>query len=796
MAGVSITRDPSHWADYSKFVAFTASRGDKDLVVGTPTSLVKATGDKLWNPWRTEKSKRDNDFVRDAFRTSVLGLFGLTSGEENRLPATVKKAMELGEYGKGKPLSVRRIKTVDAAVMRLISANCGKKLPVDPGFEVEELEDLNGAESNARKVFDNRKNYDAVLERISADVYRGKDFRLPENESNSFVDAPYGMCTAKKAPLYGFMVNGRQLPVPAKEGETADIERFVNLSLAEELTERKPVVRWSLNGEKPGDFIPLNPENPLARDGGIGLIVTGPNAAKVVTRDELELKRTAMYFGGQTSFYLAGRLRTNDSVFRAGEKPVSDMRGDVVCTSNIVRSPDGSGYDIVVRQKMNNVVGLTNAGTSRMRCHFDPMNPGSWSATCTYHVELKGGKPVFSYKEKPEVRASLPKPISQKKFNSQVWKFAQAHKDEIIQAMGDGDAREWWSRFDEGERAEMFNQAVKNTIEAATNESAPVNVLAIASNLYATHLKVLPSKDAVNFELELAQAQADGVFDNENVYRSALGQIGAETYRDGSARLTGEEERSFSKKPGRRCTRTTIGRVRGCMLNGRQIRVPSGPDDKTTVKGAVGQFLLSALPAKRKAIGSNDLRKAGVQVPEAAGGGFVDLRNNPANLMKVAGLIGDRAVAKDLAGLVATGDGGFKAVTAKELALNRVAVSFCQQSSQRMAQRIIQHDARRLGGRLLFDPNDDRTVYTTNVVPADDGYDVIVRQDIKGITGIDRGGKGKVTFDPKKTGGLGTISLQCTYHIGMEGGRPKVTFKESPHGIQEYSKLLPSNPEP
>ena len=285
MAGVNIGRMLPDWADYGKFVDFAKSGdvGDKTLVVGTPSNLVKATGDRIGKLRRTDAEKEANNGVRDLFRTSVLKLFRLKPNEESKLPASVKKAMELDDNNKGKPLSVRRIKTVDAAIRKLVAADLGKKLSVSPDFERGELFGQEGDQGKggaqlACKVFGNRKAYDGVLGQISMDVYRDSKSRIPEKERKRFVAEPYCMCNGQKGPLFGFMVNGRQVPVPKKSGDTAEIERFVNLSLAKELTERKPIKRLLLNGERPGDFIPLKPADPLAGNGGVGLIVTGKNA--------------------------------------------------------------------------------------------------------------------------------------------------------------------------------------------------------------------------------------------------------------------------------------------------------------------------------------------------------------------------------------------------------------------------------------------------------------------------------------------------------------------------------------
>ena len=61
---------------------------------------------------RSGSLKETNDRVRELFRQTVADMFG---GVE-RIPESVLKAMKLEDYGKGKPLSARRINLVKAAV--------------------------------------------------------------------------------------------------------------------------------------------------------------------------------------------------------------------------------------------------------------------------------------------------------------------------------------------------------------------------------------------------------------------------------------------------------------------------------------------------------------------------------------------------------------------------------------------------------------------------------------------------------------------------------------------------------
>ena len=61
---------------------------------------------------RLASLKKANNITRDAFMKAVSDMFG----GMNRIPASVKEAMKLEDYGKGKPLTARRILAVKDAI--------------------------------------------------------------------------------------------------------------------------------------------------------------------------------------------------------------------------------------------------------------------------------------------------------------------------------------------------------------------------------------------------------------------------------------------------------------------------------------------------------------------------------------------------------------------------------------------------------------------------------------------------------------------------------------------------------
>ena len=79
--------------------------------------------DKVGKLGRSTSAREANNVTREIFRQSVAAMFG----SEDRIPPEVKNAMKLGDYGKGKPLTARRIIAVKAAV-----ENALKNFPVEP----------------------------------------------------------------------------------------------------------------------------------------------------------------------------------------------------------------------------------------------------------------------------------------------------------------------------------------------------------------------------------------------------------------------------------------------------------------------------------------------------------------------------------------------------------------------------------------------------------------------------------------------------------------------------------------
>ena len=116
MAGVTFN------ADFKRFVEWANSGDVKDKSIANASvqlgklEVLTKSGDgvgliaKLFK--RTVGHARDNDATRKLFRDAVTNMFG----GESKIPASVKKAMIMSDYNKGKPLTARRILAVKVAI--------------------------------------------------------------------------------------------------------------------------------------------------------------------------------------------------------------------------------------------------------------------------------------------------------------------------------------------------------------------------------------------------------------------------------------------------------------------------------------------------------------------------------------------------------------------------------------------------------------------------------------------------------------------------------------------------------
>ena len=97
--------------------------GEKNTVVGAGplagrTIVAKTSFDFIGNVGRRQESRDVNNDVRELFKQAIADLF---HGESN-IPMSVLDAMKLANFGKGKPLTARRILAVKAAIDQAAAA--------------------------------------------------------------------------------------------------------------------------------------------------------------------------------------------------------------------------------------------------------------------------------------------------------------------------------------------------------------------------------------------------------------------------------------------------------------------------------------------------------------------------------------------------------------------------------------------------------------------------------------------------------------------------------------------------
>ena len=101
-------------ANPAKSEAIARITGREDALAGRTISA--ATGDRVrgvfhWGG-RSDDNETKNNETRALFKQAVSNMFG----GENKIPESVKKAMALGDYNQGKPLTARRIIAVQKAL--------------------------------------------------------------------------------------------------------------------------------------------------------------------------------------------------------------------------------------------------------------------------------------------------------------------------------------------------------------------------------------------------------------------------------------------------------------------------------------------------------------------------------------------------------------------------------------------------------------------------------------------------------------------------------------------------------
>ena len=174
---------------------------ESKLVPDGEVRTIKAAGglDFVGNVGRLSKYKTTNDSVRRLFRETVAGMFGC----EEDIPDSVLKVMKLEDYGKGKPLTARRITAVKNAI-EAFAKDDNASAKADGDKAVEKLfksrgflgempqEEINELKNTVREIFDTCTSADAreiLRKNIVLIVLRGDDSIRSKEEIKAKADA-------------------------------------------------------------------------------------------------------------------------------------------------------------------------------------------------------------------------------------------------------------------------------------------------------------------------------------------------------------------------------------------------------------------------------------------------------------------------------------------------------------------------------------------------------------------------------------------------------------------------------
>lgn len=196
-------------ADFKIFTDFaaTAKQGtraqlESKIELGGEVRTIKSAGglDFVGNVGRLSKHKDANNAVRNIFRETVARMFG----GEGHIPESVLKVMKLEDYGKGKPLTARRITEVKNAIeafaneAKASADQAIEKLFRSRAFFKEmpqnESDELKRIVSDIFETCDSAMAREVMGENIVAICLRGDDVIRSEEDIKSKADAIKANC--------------------------------------------------------------------------------------------------------------------------------------------------------------------------------------------------------------------------------------------------------------------------------------------------------------------------------------------------------------------------------------------------------------------------------------------------------------------------------------------------------------------------------------------------------------------------------------------------------------------------
>ncbi len=140
---MKINIDSLPFARFTDFARAQMAKGNGKSVARTAdlpegflgSHVVRTSTDAAYKLFRPDSEKAENNSVRQLFRKTVSDMFG----GEDKIPADVRAAMKMADYGKGRPLTARRIMAVANAIERHAQGENGLTAAFVAGKVVDEV---------------------------------------------------------------------------------------------------------------------------------------------------------------------------------------------------------------------------------------------------------------------------------------------------------------------------------------------------------------------------------------------------------------------------------------------------------------------------------------------------------------------------------------------------------------------------------------------------------------------------------------------------------------------------------
>ena len=499
MAIAKLNQNSELLARFNAFVTAAKGAGKDDVFVqdeaeGQQFALRRSAEDKIGKCGRGDALKQANDNVRDVFKQTVLGMLG--KHDETELDDELRTALRLDDYGKGKPLSARRILAVNAVIQKEIALN------VNAEFVNTEMADTQG---KIRSSIDNRQ-LESLFVQTCFDVFRAGGRRPTEDELQLFRNDPYAK-VEMGGPGHFFLLNGDAFPAPANVNDTSAIKKFASSFLFGGLPPGREIPQQASRNLNVGEFVPMESladganvtsqmlANKLLDDAddndraafisklndlpdalGGGIVVTD-QGAKLVTRRERELFQAMVYCCQQSTLSFGQAFLTQHEDALGGS--VNTIQKKMQNTLNVIRADDG--YDVVMRSKIPFAsVGDFDVGVGVTA--YDPEHLPVVEVEAVIHIgwsDTDGGHPTVTAKtgdHAPKVTLLTAEPISKAEFKSRMRQIVE--RGGVTAMFGDNPlARKWYMSLPKSERKALQDNLVNKFVENTYDEGVALEFI-------------------------------------------------------------------------------------------------------------------------------------------------------------------------------------------------------------------------------------------------------------------------------------------------------------------------------